>query len=103
MEIPVIEPMKLHASPSEIEEWVERFELWCNIPKEGMQNHSVVFLTLSGRQLHSLVKNLTFSNVPPELPFEKLKSLLRDHNHPVDCQATERTKFTSMNKAGNMP
>ncbi|VDP87646.1 unnamed protein product [Echinostoma caproni] len=33
-----------------------------------MQNRSILFLTLGGRELYSLVKNLAFPNVPAELP-----------------------------------
>ncbi|VDP78919.1 unnamed protein product [Echinostoma caproni] len=68
-----------------------------------MQNHSVLFLTLGGRELYSLMKNLAFPNVPAELPFEKLKSLLRDHILPVDFQVTERAKLNSMIRAANTP
>ncbi|VDP93459.1 unnamed protein product [Echinostoma caproni] len=103
MEIPVIEPLNLHGSLSEIEEWVERFELWCSIRKGGMQNQSVLFLMLGGRELFSLVKNLSFPNVPAELPFEKLKSLLLDHILPVNFQATEWAKFNSVIRAANKP
>ncbi|VDP93075.1 unnamed protein product [Echinostoma caproni] len=60
-------------------------------------------LTLGGRGLYSVVKNLALPNVSVELPFEKLKSLLLDHILPVDFQATERAKFNSMIRAANMP
>ncbi|VDP92278.1 unnamed protein product, partial [Echinostoma caproni] len=103
MDIPVIEPLNLHRSPSEIDEWVEHFELWYSIRKGGMQKQSVLFLTLGGRELYFLVKNLAFPNVPAELPFEKLKSLLLDYILPMDFQATERAKFKSMIRAANMP
>ncbi|VDP82859.1 unnamed protein product [Echinostoma caproni] len=68
-----------------------------------MQNQSVLFVTLGGLELYSLVKNLAVPNVPAELPFEKLKSLLLDHILPVDFQATERAKFYSVIRAANMP
>ncbi|VDP90976.1 unnamed protein product, partial [Echinostoma caproni] len=103
LKILVIEPLNLHESPSEVEEWVERFELWCSSRKGGMLNQSILFLTLGGRELYSLVKNLAFLNVPAEFPFEKLKFLLLDHIPPVDFQATERAKFNSMIRAANMP
>ncbi|VDP68704.1 unnamed protein product [Echinostoma caproni] len=64
-----------------------------------MLNQSVLFLTLGGRELYSLMKNLAFPIVPAELPFEKLKSLLLYHILPVDFQA----KFNSVMKAANMP
>ncbi|VDP81420.1 unnamed protein product [Echinostoma caproni] len=68
-----------------------------------MQNQSVLSLTLGGRDLYSLVKNLAFPKVPAELAFEKLKSLLLDHILRVDFQATERAKFNSVIRAANMP
>ncbi|VDP89355.1 unnamed protein product [Echinostoma caproni] len=103
MEIPVIEPRNLHGSPLEVKESVERFELWCSIRKGGMQNQSVLFLTLGDRELYSLVKNLSSPNVPAELPSEKLKSLLLDQILSVDFQATERAKFNSMIRGANTP
>ncbi|VDP21429.1 unnamed protein product [Echinostoma caproni] len=103
MEIPVTGPLNLHGSPSEVDEWVERFELWCSIRKGGMRNQLVLFLTLGGRELYSLVKNLLFPNVSAELPIEKLKSLLLNHILPVGFQATERAKFNSMIRATNIP
>ncbi|VDP95382.1 unnamed protein product [Echinostoma caproni] len=68
MELPSIEQLNLQASPSEIEEWVERFELWCSIRKGGVQNQSALFLTAGGRGLYSLLKNLAFLEVPAKLP-----------------------------------
>ncbi|VDP93038.1 unnamed protein product [Echinostoma caproni] len=65
-----------------------------------MQNQSVLFLTLGGRQL---MKNVAFLNVPVELPFEELKSLLMGHIFPVGFWATERAKFNSMITAANIP
>ena len=102
MEIPAIEPLNLHGSSSEIQEWIERFEVWCSIRKGGMQNQSALFLTLGGRDLYSLVKNLAFPDVPAQLPFDQLKSLLVDHILPVDFQATERAKFNSLVRAESM-
>ncbi|VDP90688.1 unnamed protein product [Echinostoma caproni] len=61
MELPTIKQLNLQASPSEIVEWVERFELWCSIRKGGTQNQSVLFLTAGGRDLYSPLRNLAFS------------------------------------------
>ncbi|VDP38979.1 unnamed protein product [Echinostoma caproni] len=68
-----------------------------------MQSQSVLLLTLCGREVYSLVKNLALPNVSAELPFEKLKSLMLDHILPVDFQATERAKFNCMIKVANIP
>ncbi|VDP87964.1 unnamed protein product [Echinostoma caproni] len=61
MELPSIEQLNLQASPSEIEEWVERFELWCSIRKGGVQNQLALFLTAGGRDLYL---PLAFLEVP---------------------------------------
>ena len=55
MELSTIEQLNLQASPSEIEDWVERFELWCSVQKSlKADNLSALFLTAGGRELYSL-------------------------------------------------
>ena len=103
MELPAIEQLNLHASPSEIEEWVERFELWCSVRRGGAQNQAALFLTAGGRDMYSLLKNLAFPEAPAKLPFETLKELLLNHVVPADFQATERAKFNTLVRAENMP
>ena len=103
MELPTIEQLSLHASPSEIEEWVERFELWYSVRRGGSQNQAAVFLTAGGRDMYSLLKNLAFPDAPAKLPFEELKELLLNHVLPADFQATERAKFNSLVRPDNMP
>ncbi|VDP94146.1 unnamed protein product [Echinostoma caproni] len=102
MELPSIEQLNLQASPSEIDEWVERFELWCNIRKCVLQNQSALFLTAGGRDLYSLLKNLAFPEAPVKLPYESLKSLLLNHLPPIEFQALKRAKFNSMIRADHM-
>ena len=85
MELPAIEPVNLHAGPSEIEEWVERFQLRCNIRKDVKEtNQSTYFLTAGGRDLYFLLKNLAFPLAPASLPFIELKKLLLKHVLPVN-------------------
>ncbi|VDP88490.1 unnamed protein product [Echinostoma caproni] len=99
MELPTIEQLNLQGSPSEIEEWVERFYLWCSIRKGGAQNQSALFLTAGDRDLYSLLRNLAFTEAPAKLPYESLKSLLLNHLLPTEFQAHERAKFSSMIRA----
>ncbi|VDP74052.1 unnamed protein product [Echinostoma caproni] len=96
MELPRTEQLNLQASPSEIEEWVERFALWCSIRKGGAQNQSALFFTADGRNLYSLLRNLAFPEAPAKLLYESLKSLLLNHLLPTEFQAHERAKFNSM-------
>ncbi|VDP93046.1 unnamed protein product [Echinostoma caproni] len=102
MELPTVEKMNLQASPSEIEEWVKRFELWCSIRKGDIQNQSALFLTAGGRDLYSLLRNLAFPEAPPKLPCKSLKSLLLNHLLPTVFQAHERAKFNSMIRADHV-
>ncbi|VDP87741.1 unnamed protein product [Echinostoma caproni] len=74
MELPTIEQLNLQASPSENEEWVERFKLWCSIRKGGAQNQSAILLTAGSRDLYFVLKNLAFPDAPAKLPYEALKS-----------------------------
>jgi hypothetical protein len=104
MELPIIEQLNLHGNPSEVEDWVERFELWCSIRRQNKQEHqSALFLTAGGREMYSLLKNLAYPEKPADLPFETLKMLLLNHVLPADFQATERAKFNSMVRGQNMP
>ncbi|VDP75858.1 unnamed protein product [Echinostoma caproni] len=100
MELPMIEQLNLQASPSEIEEWVERFELWCSIRKGVAQYQSALFLTAGGRDLYSLLKIVEFPEA--KLPYESLESLLLNHLLPTEFQAYERAKFNSMIRADHV-
>ena len=102
MELPIIEQLNLRASPAEVEEWVERFELWSSIRKEvKKENQSTYFLTAGGRELYSLLKNLAYPKPPASLPFPELKELLLQHILPVNFQATERAKFNTLTRSPN--
>ncbi|VDP84636.1 unnamed protein product [Echinostoma caproni] len=106
MELPTIEQLNLQANPSEIEEWVERFELWCSIRKGGSQNQSALFPTAGGYDLYSLLKNLAFPEAPAKLPYESLKSTMHllpvDISPPSEMEAHERAKFNSMIRADHV-
>ncbi|VDP89164.1 unnamed protein product [Echinostoma caproni] len=96
MELATIDQLNLQASPSAIEDWVERYELWCSIRKGGAQNQTALFLTADVRDLNFLLTNLAFPEAPAKLPYEFLKSLLLNHLLPTKFQAHERAKFNSM-------
>ncbi|VDP69106.1 unnamed protein product [Echinostoma caproni] len=102
MELSTIEQLNLQVSPSEIEEWFERFELWGSVRKSGAQNQTALFLTAGGCDLYSLLKNLAFSEAPPKIPYESLKSLLLNHLLPTEFQAHEGVKFNSMIRADHI-
>ena len=102
MDVPAIEQINLRADPSAIEDWVERFELWCSInPKVKETNQSTYFLTAGGGELYTLMKNLAVPKSPATCKFEDLKLTLLKHVLPVNFQATERAKFNSMVRSSN--
>ncbi|VDP82300.1 unnamed protein product [Echinostoma caproni] len=97
MELCTIESLNLHSHLSEIEECVERLELWYSLWQNGKQEQSILFLTVGGKEMYSLLKNLTFPDNLAKLAFPMLKQLLLAHVIPVDFQASERAKFNSLN------
>ncbi|VDP96438.1 unnamed protein product [Echinostoma caproni] len=99
MKLRTVESLSLHSHPSEIEKWVERFELWCSLRQNGRQDQSVLFLTVGGKEMYSLLKNFAFPDNPAKLPFPILKQLLLAHVMLVDFQATVRAKFNSVVRA----
>ncbi|VDP88279.1 unnamed protein product [Echinostoma caproni] len=99
MELPNSEQLILQASPSEIEEWIERFELWCSIHKCGTQNQRALFFTAGCRDLYSLLRNLAFHEASAKLLYEALKSLLLNHLLPTEFQAHQKAKFSLLIRA----
>ncbi|VDP71978.1 unnamed protein product [Echinostoma caproni] len=57
-------------NPFEIEERIERFELWCSIRKDGTQNQSALFLTAGGLDLYCMLRNSAFPEASAKLPNE---------------------------------
>ncbi|VDP74864.1 unnamed protein product [Echinostoma caproni] len=103
MELWNIELLNLHSHPSGIEEWVERFELWCSLRRNGKQEQFILLFRVNGKEMYSLVKNIGFPGNPAKLQFQVLKLLLLAHRIPIDFQATERAKFNLLVRAESMP
>ncbi|VDP90623.1 unnamed protein product [Echinostoma caproni] len=82
---------------------VECFELWCSLRQNGKQQQSVLFLTVRGKEMDSLLKNLAFSDNSAKILFQMLKQLLLVHVNPVDFQAIGREKFNYLVRAESMP
>ncbi|WP_204107604.1 hypothetical protein [Streptococcus dysgalactiae] len=100
MELPFIEQINLRANPAEAGEWVKRFELESGIRKEvKKKNQSTFFLTVGGRELCSLLKNLAYPKPPASLPFDELKRLLLQHVLLVNFQVTKRAKFNMLTRS----
>ncbi|VDP95802.1 unnamed protein product [Echinostoma caproni] len=102
MDLRTIESLKLHSHLSEIEEWIERFQLWCSLRQNGKQDQSTLFLTVGGEEMYFLLKNFAFPDNPVKLPFPIVKRLLLSHLILVDFQADEMAQFNLLVRAESM-
>ncbi|KAF7257701.1 hypothetical protein EG68_11093, partial [Paragonimus skrjabini miyazakii] len=97
-----VEFLNIHNSSREIEDYFERFEIWCLTGKEmKAKKKAAHFLTVIGKDAYSLVKNLSFPDSPISLPYESLKKLLLSHVQPVKLDAAQRAKFHTLVRKEN--
>ncbi|VDP94380.1 unnamed protein product [Echinostoma caproni] len=99
-----LENMNIHASAREVEDYLERFEIWC-ITRKGLdgERKTAYFLTVIGKDAYSLLKNLAFPDSPISLSYESLKTLLLKYLQPANFEAAERAKFHSLTRGGSQP
>ena len=96
MEYNHLESLNTNLSSREIEDYLERFEIWCTTRNLKEDKKSANFLTSIGKDAYSLVKNLAFPEPPILLPYETLKNLLLKHVQPINFEAAERAKFHTL-------
>ncbi|VDP90265.1 unnamed protein product [Echinostoma caproni] len=89
-----LENLNMHASAREVEDYLERFEIWC-ITWKGLdgERKTAYFLTVIGKDAYSLLKNLALPDSLISLSYESLKTLLLKHLQPANFEAAERAKF----------
>ena len=88
---------KLNVHGNDVEDWLDRFELYCcTNDKIRSDNKTAFLLTVAGGEAYKLIKNLGFPKQPKELTFYEIKELLTDHLKPIRYETTERAKFHSM-------
>ncbi|VDP14916.1 unnamed protein product [Echinostoma caproni] len=99
-----LENLNIHASPREVKDYLERFEIWC-ITRKGIDGgrKAANFLTVIGKDTYSLLKNLAFPDSPISLSYESLKTLLLKHLQPANFKSAERAKFHSLKNDGSQP
>lgn len=84
MELITMNQFKLHPGTADVEDWIERYELWYSTWREVKnKNQSAFFLTVGGRPLYSVMKILAFPSSRAPRPFDGLKALLLSHVVPV--------------------
>ncbi|VDP86286.1 unnamed protein product [Echinostoma caproni] len=104
MESCSLENLNIHTSARKVEDYLERFEIWCSTRKgfDG-ERKTAHFLTVIGKDAYSLLKNLAFPDSPISLSYESLKTLLLEHLQPVNFKAAERAKFNLLTSGGSQP
>ena len=99
---PQLEFLDLNFSPRDFEDYLERFELWCDTQDTlTEQKKTAYFLTLIGKPAYALLKNLSFPDAPKTKTFEQLRSLLLDHVTPHNFEIAERAKFNTLQRQSN--
>ncbi|VDP85768.1 unnamed protein product [Echinostoma caproni] len=97
-----LENLNIHASACDVEDYLERFEIWCITQKElEGESKTAYFLTVSGKDAYSLLKSLASPDSPIALWYKSLETLLLKHLHPAIFEAAERAKFHS--RGGRQP
>ncbi|CAH8639600.1 unnamed protein product [Dicrocoelium dendriticum] len=97
-----IEFLNVNASPRELQEYMERFELWW-LTKDDLREDlkSAHFLTVIGREAYTLLKNLAYPQLPSKLSNDKLRDLLLSHLLPENFVVAERVKFNLLIRQPN--
>lgn len=92
-----LESLNIHSSVRVIEDYVERFDIWCLTQKDlNNELKSAYFLSVIGPDAYALLKNLSFPELPIKVGYDKLKDILLQHFQPVNFEATERAKFNCL-------
>jgi transposase InsO family protein len=96
------EILNIHTSPREIEDYLERFELWCLTKGElATDVKTAHFLTSIGKEAYALLKNLSFPDAPSKKTYDELKSILLAHVMPQNFEIAERAKFNVLQRQTN--
>ena len=99
-----LEFLDLHAPISDIEDYFERFELWCIACKNvSEEQKTAVFLSVVGKSAYSVIKNLAFPKKPVSLPYDDIKKLVLRHTQPINFEIAERAKFHQLQRKESQP
>ena len=89
-----LENLPIDASARDVQDYIERFEIWCLTQETLWEERKVAFFLNSiGKDAYSLLKNLVYPDTPISLPLDKLRKALLQHVQPVTFEAAERSKF----------
>ena len=88
--------------PSTVEDWYERFELFC-LTNTAITNanRTAFYLTYAGKEAYSLLKDLAFPTLPRNMTPAELHALIVAHVKPRNLELVSRAKFHSLIRASS--
>ena len=97
-----LEKLDINASARDIEDYLERFEIWCTAKVNVKEDTKpALFLNFIGKDAYALIKNLTFPDSPISMPYDKIRNALLQHVRPMNFEAAERAKFNTLMRSEN--
>jgi len=88
---------KLNIHCAEVEDWFDRFELYCVTNTKIKDNNKIAFfLTQAGEDTYSLVKDLAYPQKPKDLTYAEARSLILGHLKPRNFTIKERATFNTL-------
>jgi len=92
-----MEPLDINSTARDVEDYLERFEIWC-LTKEDLSDEKKLanLLHFLGKPAFALLKNLAFPVAPMTLTLDKVKNILLQHYKPINFVAAERAKFNTL-------
>ena len=97
-----LEPLDINSGFRQIEDYLERFEIWC-LTQDNLaaEKEAAFFLSVIGKDAYALLKNLVYPSVPISLSYKTLKDMLLRHVKPASFECAERAKFHLMQRSEN--
>ena len=92
-----MERLDINTSAREIEDYLERFEIWCmakcNAKEDGKP---ALFPNFTGKDAYAVIRNLTSPDSPISMPYEKTRNSLIPHVRPMNFEAAKRANFSTL-------
>lgn len=94
--VSTIEPLCVENAAADLDSWVERFEIYCEVNCVEENKRVIYFLSSIGKDAYMTIRSLCYPRSPKEVDFGTLIKLLRDHYLPSNFVAMARARFHSM-------
>ena len=104
MSRPNLEILNVNSNYRAIEDYFERFDIWCLTHDTKSDKMKVAhFLNSIGQEAYALVKDLLFPESPINVSFEIIQKTLLQHVRPIIFEAAERSKYHCLTRGTNEP